>query len=154
MESIREMRSTLNDFLSQQQSTSAPSTSSLPSSLTTSKAKAPYKIPRIQQTPVNETLQLQLQELMADIGPIRRQKQGRRCYVCNEFGHTSHSCPLNNSSSSRSMPTSTSINQGTFRLASHELAELARRFSHHAPIMQLMMALAIFFKQTADNMKR
>lgn len=158
MTSIQDMmRSTIQEFLSQPTTSvaSAPSTSNASSK----KPKAPYKIPRLQlqqQTSTTELLQQQLQELLSEnIGPIKHQRSSLRCYTCQEYGHRSNSCPLKcrNDTSIRSMP-STTINQGTYRLASHELAEMARRFSHNSTIMQLLMALSMFFRQTAENMKR
>ncbi|KAL7071313.1 hypothetical protein ACQ4LE_009228 [Meloidogyne hapla] len=155
------MRETLQDFISQQPSTSSASAPT--TSAATPKRSKPYVIPKIQQLQSNTSiLQQQLEQLYnnAGGGPIRHLKVNRRCYSCNKVGHTAIACPtaahnIDDSSSTRSLTTSIpSINQGSFRSASHELAELARRFSHFPPIMQLVMSLAIFFKQTADNMRK
>uniref|UniRef100_A0A915MHD0 CCHC-type domain-containing protein n=1 Tax=Meloidogyne javanica TaxID=6303 RepID=A0A915MHD0_MELJA len=104
------MRTTLQDFISSQQSTSGTCT---PLTSTTRihpvYRKTPYHIPKIQQNNQNisSVIQQQLKEMFNE-GPIRH--TNKKCYNCQTYGHTAHQCPLknnDNSSSSRSLPITT-----------------------------------------------
>ncbi|KAF7636218.1 CCHC-type domain-containing protein [Meloidogyne graminicola] len=119
---------------------------------------AVFKIPKLQ--PQNQVeLQQQQQQLFELMNNnANKRKFTKKFYLCNNIGHPAFVCPLrtdsNSSCSSTRSLASTSLNKGTYRLAAHELAQLANRFSHISPIMQLIMSLSIFLKTTAENMKR
>uniref|UniRef100_A0A915NP12 CCHC-type domain-containing protein n=2 Tax=Meloidogyne TaxID=189290 RepID=A0A915NP12_9BILA len=94
-------------------------------------------------------------------GPIRCRRPNTKCFVCNQQGHLTKSCPtLVELRSGTTMSASTSHNNNMYgpsakalRKAAHELQEMATRWASNPSISQLLKQLAEFFLQMSTNMR-